>query len=70
MVPHPRDALNEPERRILYLADAGDKDLEDIGWTMSGATLAPMDNYFMRFGLARGPVTFENIPYYWPFRQT
>lgn len=47
-VPHPRDTLNEPERRILYLADTGDKDLEDIGWTLSGATLAPVDNYFMR----------------------
>ena len=126
-VPHPKDTLNEPERRILYLADTGDKDLEDIGWTLSGATLAPVDTYFMqirrglqylerpipshtnagklyygysaydprrvaqyleifrvytnyikadakgitpamRFGLARGPVKFEDILYFWPWK--
>lgn len=47
-VPHPKDTLNEPRRRILYLTDTGDKDEERIGWTLSGATLAPVDNYFMR----------------------
>jgi len=29
-VPHPKDTLNEPERRILYLSDTGDKDLEEV----------------------------------------
>jgi len=126
-VPHPKDTLNEPQRRILYVTDTGEKSLEDIGWTLSGATLAPVDTYFMqirrglqylerpipshtnaeklyygysaydprrvaqhleifrvytnyiktdkhgktpamRFGLARGPVKFEDILYFWPWR--
>lgn len=126
-VPHPRDTLNEPKRRILYLSDTGDKDLDEVGWALSGATLAPVDTYFMqirrglqylerpipshtnaqklyygysaydprrvaqhleifrvytnyiktdaegvtpamRFGLARGPVTFEDILYFWPWK--
>ena len=126
-VPHPKDTLNEPERRILYLSGTGDKDLEDVGWTLSGATLAPVDTYYMqirrglqylkrpipshtnagklydgysaydprrvaqyleifrvytnyiktdakgftpamRFGLACGPVRFEDILYFWPWK--
>ena len=30
-VPHPKDTLNEPEHRTLYLADTGDKDPYEIG---------------------------------------
>src|SRR5690606_18362720 len=47
-IPHPRSTINEPKRRILYLTDTGNKTPERIGWTLSGATLAPVDNYFMR----------------------
>ncbi len=47
-VAHPKDTINEPCRRIQYLTDTGRRKLEDIGWTLSGATLAPVDNYFMR----------------------
>lgn len=47
-VAHPRDTTNEPRRRIQYLTDTNRKNLTDIGWTLSGATLAPVDNYFMR----------------------
>jgi hypothetical protein len=47
-IPHPRSAINEPRRRILYLTDTGDKTPERIGWTLTGATLAPVDNDFMR----------------------
>lgn len=47
-VAHPRDTTNEPRRRVQYLTDTNRKSLIDIGWTLSGATLAPVDNYFMR----------------------
>ncbi len=47
-IPHPRSTINEPRRRILYLTDTGNKTPERIGWTLAGATLAPVDNYFMR----------------------
>lgn len=47
-VSHPRDTTNEPRRRIQYLTDTNRRNLTDIGWTLSGATLAPVDNYFMR----------------------
>lgn len=47
-VRHPKNTRNEPLRRIQYLTDTGRKNLHDIGWTLSGATLAPVDNYFMR----------------------
>ncbi|MEE4118060.1 MAG: hypothetical protein V2I65_03495, partial [Paracoccaceae bacterium] len=47
-IEHPRDTMNEPRRKILYLSDTGRKSLIDIGWTLSGASLAPVDNYFMR----------------------
>lgn len=47
-IPHPRSTINEPKRRVLYLTDTGNKTPEHIGWTLAGATLAPVDNYFMR----------------------
>lgn len=47
-VAHPRDTINEPKRRIQFITDTGRKSLEDIGWLLSGASLAPVDNYFMR----------------------
>jgi hypothetical protein len=46
-IPHHRSRINEPKRRILYLTDTGNKTSEHIGWTLAGATLAPVDNYFM-----------------------
>ncbi len=45
---HPKDTMNEPRRRIQFITDTGRKNLEDIGWCLSGASLAPVDNYFMR----------------------
>ena len=56
-VRHPKNTMNEPRRRILYLTDNGQKSLQGIGWTMSLATLAPVDNYFMR--VRRGVLYFE-----------
>lgn len=47
-VPHPKDTVNEPRRRIQYLTDTGRKSLLNIGWTLSGASLAPVDTYFMQ----------------------
>ena len=47
-VAHPKDTMNEPRRRIQFLTDTGRKNLNDIGWTLSGASLAPVDTYFMR----------------------
>lgn len=47
-IDHPQNTLNEPWRKILYLSDTGNKSLNRIGWTLSSATLAPVDNYFMR----------------------
>lgn len=47
-VVHPKNTLNEPLRRILYLTDTGDKTPEEIGWVLSQATLAAVDTYFMR----------------------
>lgn len=47
-IAHPKNTINEPLRRVLYLTDTGAKDPMQIGWTLSGATLAPVDNYFMR----------------------
>jgi transposase-like protein len=47
-VPHPKDTLNEPRRRVQFVTDTGRKSLEEIGWMLSGASLAPVDNYFMR----------------------
>lgn len=47
-VPHPKSTMNEPCRVIQFITDTGRKNLEDIGWMLSGASLAPVDNYFMR----------------------
>ena len=47
-IAHPRDTLNEPRQWILYLTDNRRRSLEGIGWAISLATLAPVDNYFMR----------------------
>lgn len=47
-VQHPRDTINEPRRTIQFVTDTNRKSLEDIGWLLSGASLAPVDNYFMR----------------------
>ncbi len=47
-IPHPRDTENEPRRRIQFLTDTGRCNLEDIGWHMSGASLARVDSYFMK----------------------
>lgn len=47
-VSHPKDTINEPRRRIQYLTDNGRKDLMNIGWTLSGASLAYVDTYFMQ----------------------